>query len=29
MPELGTTFTMDVPLDARPYQDRPITPQRG
>lgn len=25
MPESGTAFTIDVPLDARPYQDKPAT----
>jgi signal transduction histidine kinase len=24
----GTTFVIDIPLDARPYQDRPITPTK-
>jgi signal transduction histidine kinase len=26
LPEHGTTFTIDVPQDARPFQDRPTTP---
>jgi signal transduction histidine kinase len=26
LPERGTTFIIDIPLDARPYQDRPTTP---
>jgi signal transduction histidine kinase len=26
LPDRGTTFIIDIPLDARPYQDRPITP---
>jgi signal transduction histidine kinase len=26
LPDRGTTFTLDIPLDARPYQDRPATP---
>jgi signal transduction histidine kinase len=26
VPEEGTTFTIDIPLDARPYQSNPITP---
>jgi signal transduction histidine kinase len=26
LPDRGTTFTIDIPLDARPYQDSPITP---
>ena len=26
LPERGTTFTVDIPLDARPYQKTPITP---
>jgi signal transduction histidine kinase len=25
LPDRGTTFIIDIPLDARPYQDRPIT----
>ena len=26
LPEHGTTFTIDIPLDARPFQKLPITP---
>jgi signal transduction histidine kinase len=26
LPERGTTFTVDVPLDARPYQKTAVTP---
>jgi signal transduction histidine kinase len=26
LPERGTTFTLDVPQDARPYQQAPLTP---
>ena len=26
LPGRGTTFTIDIPLDARPYQDGPATP---
>jgi signal transduction histidine kinase len=26
VPDRGTTFTIDIPLDARPYQSNPITP---
>jgi signal transduction histidine kinase len=26
LPELGTTFTIDVPADARPFQDKPAHP---
>ncbi len=26
LPEHGTTFTIDIPQDARPFQDRPLTP---
>jgi signal transduction histidine kinase len=26
LPGRGTTFTIDIPLDARPYQNRPTTP---
>jgi signal transduction histidine kinase len=26
LPERGTTFIIDIPLDARPYQDSPTTP---
>jgi Histidine kinase-, DNA gyrase B-, and HSP90-like ATPase len=26
VPERGTTFTIEIPLDARPYQSNPITP---
>lgn len=26
VPGRGTTFTIDIPLDARPYQNNPITP---
>ena len=25
LPERGTTFVIDIPLDARPFQDAPIT----
>ncbi|HET9450512.1 MAG TPA: ATP-binding protein, partial [Aggregicoccus sp.] len=25
-PQRGTTFTLDLPLDARPFQDAPQTP---
>lgn len=26
LPESGTTFTIDIPIDARPYQQKPTTP---
>lgn len=26
MPETGTTFTLDIPIDARPFQEAPVTP---
>jgi len=26
LPDRGTTFIIDIPLDARPYQDSPTTP---
>jgi len=26
VPDRGTTFTIDIPLDARPYQGSPTTP---
>jgi signal transduction histidine kinase len=26
LPERGTTFVIDIPLDARPYQQKPTTP---
>lgn len=26
LPESGTTFTLDVPVDARPFQEKPTTP---
>jgi signal transduction histidine kinase len=26
LPDRGTTFTIDIPVDARPYQKSPITP---
>jgi signal transduction histidine kinase len=26
VPDRGTTFLIDIPLDARPYQTKPITP---
>jgi signal transduction histidine kinase len=26
LPDRGTTFIVDIPLDARPYQDSPTTP---
>jgi signal transduction histidine kinase len=26
LPGCGATFTIDIPLDARPYQQRPVTP---
>ena len=26
VPDRGTTFTIDIPLDARPFQDRPASP---
>ena len=26
LPDRGTTFTIDIPLDARPYQGEPTTP---
>jgi signal transduction histidine kinase len=26
LPERGTTFIIDIPVDARPYQHKPITP---
>ncbi|HEX6275537.1 MAG TPA: HAMP domain-containing sensor histidine kinase [Polyangiaceae bacterium] len=25
-PDTGTTFTIDIPLDARPFQEKPTTP---
>lgn len=25
LPDRGTTFTIDIPMDARPYQDKPTT----
>jgi signal transduction histidine kinase len=25
LPERGTTFVIDIPLDARPFQTAPIT----
>jgi signal transduction histidine kinase len=28
LPDRGTTFTIDIPLDARPYQDSPTTPTK-
>jgi signal transduction histidine kinase len=28
LPEGGTTFIIDIPVDARPYQDKPVTPSR-
>ena len=27
LPDRGTTFTIDIPLDARPYQESPTTPR--
>jgi signal transduction histidine kinase len=27
LPERGTTFIIDVPVDARPFQNKPITPR--
>jgi signal transduction histidine kinase len=29
VPERGTTFTIDIPADARPYQRTPVTPTRS
>jgi signal transduction histidine kinase len=29
LPDTGTTFTIDIPLDARPFQDKRITPVSG
>jgi hypothetical protein len=26
LPERGTTFMIDIPVDARPYQNNPTTP---
>jgi signal transduction histidine kinase len=28
VPGRGTTFIVDIPVDARPYQEKPITPTR-
>ena len=28
LPERGTTFAIDIPVDARPYQWKPVTPQK-
>jgi signal transduction histidine kinase len=29
LPERGTSFTIDIPLDARPFQEKPVTPMGG